>query len=170
MTSESTEPAEAALAAGEPQVLDAERYNAFVEAASLTAVDVVAVSGERGAAGEAPLVRFDLSAGYQVEGRTIHYRFDGVARLSDSDDVDYVEVKASVIVTVTVRVDPDPACLEMFGAMTTAMTAHPYLREALASTALRLGFPGILMPILGATRRGCPGREVERARGDVPTG
>lgn len=164
-----SEPAEPPGSTEQPRVLDAERFNAFVEAATLTAVDVVAVSGERRAAGEAPLARFDLSAGYQLEGRTIHYRFDGVARLSDSDDVDYGEVGASVIVTVTVTVDPDPACVEMFGAMTTAMTAHPYLREALASTALRLGFPGVLLPFLVRPGEGAEA-EVDTASGPQSTG
>jgi preprotein translocase subunit SecB len=26
--------------------------------------------------------------------------------------------------------------------------AHPYLREAIASTALRIGFPGVLLPLI----------------------
>lgn len=127
---------------------DAETYNAFVESAELAGVDIVSVSGERRLPGEPPLVRFDLTAGYQVEGGTIRYRFDGVANLSDSEGQDYGEVRAAVVVSVNVEPDPDPACVQMFGAMTTTMTAHPYLREALATTAARIGFPGVLLPFL----------------------
>lgn len=99
-------------------------------------------------AAKLPRTRFNLDAGYQVEGNSIHYRFDATGQLTDEANADHGSVNASVVVTVTTPTVPDAACIERFGNHSATFLAHPYLREALASTAQRLGFPGVLLPIL----------------------
>jgi hypothetical protein len=127
---------------------DATAYNEFVGSVTLAAVNLVAIGGERRTAGEASQTRFDSGAGYQLEDREIHYRFDVIGHLTDDAGTDYGQVSASVIVTLTTPIVPDTACLERFGGTSVALMAHPYLREALASTAQRLGFAGVLLPII----------------------
>lgn len=133
--------------AAEP--IDPQAYNNFVASVALTAIDVVGIGGERRAAGDATQTRFDLGAGYQVENGAIHYRFNATGHLTDEADIDYGHVTASVVVTLTLAAAaPDVACIERFGSSSATMMAHPYLREALASTALRLGFNGVLLPLI----------------------
>lgn len=122
-------------------------YEQFVASLSLATVDLVAIGGERQAAGEASHTRYDLSARYQVDAGAIHYRFDVEGHLGDDDATELGEVRASVIVTITIEATPDEGCVELFGHTSALMIAYPYLREALASTAQRLGFSGILLPL-----------------------
>jgi hypothetical protein len=128
--------------------IDAEAYNRFVQSASLSGITVVALNGERRASGDATQTRFHVEAGFKTEGDFILYRFDGVGRLTDQQETDYGEVSASVIVAVKVTEIPEPTFIEQFGATSAVMMAHPYLRETLASTALKMGFRGISLPMI----------------------
>ncbi|MDT0263180.1 hypothetical protein [Jatrophihabitans lederbergiae] len=129
--------------------VDPGTYNDFVTSVALTAINVVGIGGERRAAGEATQTRFDLGAAYQVETDAVHYRFDATGQLTDEAGTDYGQVSASVVLTLTLTAPaPPPPCIERFGSMTATMVVHPYLREALASTALRLGFGGVLLPLI----------------------
>jgi hypothetical protein len=57
-------------------------------------------------------------------------------------------ITAVVVVTFTTSSEPDPRLVEHFGASSVPMMAHPFLREAIATTAQRLGFPGVLLPLI----------------------
>lgn len=127
---------------------DSVEYNAFLAGISLQAIELASLRGERRAAGDAPLTKFESEAAYQVGDNALYYRFDVHAHLTDETDTDYGEVSASVIVSIEVKSIPAEACLERFGGTSAAMMAHPYLREALANTALRMGFQGVLLPTL----------------------
>lgn len=143
-----TEPVD--LVAGEQATNepDPAAYNAFLGSANLVGINVVAISGERRASGDAPMTEVDLHAAFQCEEPYIHYRFDVVANLTDEDGTDFGSVNASVIVTLSVPELPSRECVEMFGATSATMMAHPYLREVVASTAQRLGFPNVLLPMI----------------------
>jgi hypothetical protein len=150
-----TDTAEQSGASVTPELADPTAYNAFVASVALTAINVVGVGGERRMAGDASQTRFDLTAGYQIEDGAIHYRFDAIGHLADPAGADYGQVSAAVVVTLTLTEPaPPPACVERFGGQSAAMMAHPYLREALGSTALRLGFGGVLLPMV--TRQPAP--------------
>lgn len=125
-----------------------ETYNAFVSTLSLASIDLVAVSGERRSVGVASRTRFDLQAGFQLGDDAIRYRFDLTAHLTDDDAGDCGQVSASVIITVSAPEGMDAACAEQFGDTSATMLAHPFLREAIASTAQRIGFPGVLLPLV----------------------
>lgn len=122
-------------------------YNAFIGSLSLAAINLVAIGGERREPGEASKTRYELSAGYQIEETSIHYRFDAHGHLTNDEATDLGDVRASVIVTVGAEAIPDEQCIERFGNTSALMMAYPYLREALASTAQRLGFSGVLLPL-----------------------
>jgi hypothetical protein len=130
------------------EALTAQTYNGFIADLQLLGIDVVRISGERRRSGHAAQTRFDLAAAWQPDDETIQWRYDVTAHLTDPDDADYGSVEASVIIAGRARTAPDPACAEQFGRTSGAMMAHPYLREAIATTALRLGFTGVLLPLV----------------------
>lgn len=127
---------------------DAAAYNTFVASLELTGIELVKIGGERGATGVATQTRFDLTAGYMQDENAIHYRYDAVAHITNEDGTDFGHAAASVVVTARVAVAAEAACIERFGGTSGAFMAHPYLREAIASTAQRLGFPGVLLPMI----------------------
>jgi hypothetical protein len=131
-----------------PAGCDPETYNDFIRSLALLGVDVVKVSGERRAAGESSQTAFDLEVAYQLEDQMVRYWFQAKGRLTDEEKTNYGEIAASVVVTLRSTQTPSPACIERFGATSAAMIAHPYLREAIATTAQRLGFLGVLLPLL----------------------
>lgn len=145
-----TEPDEQVAAGAADEVLgpDVEQYRVFVEGLELAGVEVVRVFGERRLAGHAPQTRYSLGAGWQAERGSVVWRYDVGAHLTDEADADFGGVEASVIVSARTDSSVDPACAEQFGGTSGAFIAHPYLREAIASTALRLGFVGVLLPML----------------------
>jgi len=129
--------------------VDSKEYNDFVASVELAGINVLGVAGERRLAGEAPQTRFEWAAAYQIEDFIVHYRFDASGHLNDKDGKDYGEVSAVVVVSLTLtQPPPGAACVERFGNQSAAMMAYPYLREVLASTALRLGFGGVLLPMM----------------------
>lgn len=133
----------------QPRPADAKTYNTFVASITLDAINVVSIEAERQTAGEATLTRFELVAGYQIENSAIHYRFESTGHLTDETGADYGHVRAAVVVTLALMAPAPPIdCVERFGSQSALMMAHPYLREALATTALRLGFNGVLLPLL----------------------
>lgn len=136
---------------------DADAYNAFVDGLELAGIDLVEISGERGAAGIAAETRFDLSASYLQEENTIHYRYDVVAHITDEDGSDLGRATASVLVTARVAATAESVCIERFGSTSGAFIAYPYLREAIASTSQRLGFPYVLLPMIKSQPDGSAG-------------
>lgn len=135
-------------AADEALVPDVEQYRVFVEGLELAGVELVRIVGERRVAGHAPQTRYALGAGWQAETGSIVWRYEVSAHLTDETDADFGVVEASVIVIGRTAAEVDRACAEQFGGTSGALIAHPYLREAIASTALRLGFVGVLLPML----------------------
>lgn len=128
--------------------LDPDTYNAFIAALRLTGIELVKIQGERTGPGTSTQNRFGLSAGYMLSDQKIHYRYDVTVHFMD----DTGEVRGSASVSVLLVASGVSAfsaeCFERFGATSGALMVHPYLREAIASTAQRIGFPGILLPMM----------------------
>lgn len=131
-----------------PTEPDVEVYNSFVAVLQLTGIEVVKVQGERIAPGTAAQTRFDLTAGYMVNEDALQYRFDVTAHFLDDSGTTVGNSFVSVILAARCAPATDVACIERFGATSAALMVHPYLREAIASTAQRIGFPGVLLPMI----------------------
>jgi hypothetical protein len=127
---------------------DAAAYNAFVAGLELAGIELVKIGGERIAAGVSSQVRFDLTAGYLQDENGINYRYDASACITDEVGADLGRASASVVIAFRTAVSAEVICIERFGGISGAFIAHPYLREAIASTAQRLGFPGVLLPMI----------------------
>jgi hypothetical protein len=130
-----------------PAVNEPTAYNKFVSSLSLISVDLVKISGERRIAGASSQTAFELEAGYQLDNQTIRYRFDVKGHLTDEDNTDYGDVTAAVLVTLATDQAPADPFVERFGGLSALMIAHPYLREAIAATAQRLGFLNVVLPL-----------------------
>lgn len=127
-------------------------YNAYVATVRLENVEVVSLHGERvddvAAVGEP---RFDITSRYQRrEGGSVVYRYDATCRLPGPDGAEVGRVHALVHVH-TVSDEPGPDwVVERFGRTSGAFVAHPYVREAIGTTAHRVGFPGVVLPMIKA--------------------
>jgi hypothetical protein len=128
--------------------LDPVTYRAFVADLELASIELVKVHGERTADGVAVQTRFDRTAGYMQDGVVIHYRYDLTAHFTDDHATALGSAAASVLITARATTAASAACIEQFGGTSGALVAHPYLREAIASTAQRIGFPGVLLPMI----------------------
>lgn len=131
----------------EPVELEPATYNAFVADLELAGIELVKIHGERTAVGVAARTRFDITATYMQDDCTIHYRYEVIAHFVDDHNAVLGNVTASVQIVVRSEVIPSESCIEQFGATSGSLMAHPYLREAVASTAQRIGFPGVLLPM-----------------------
>jgi hypothetical protein len=127
---------------------DAATYNSFIAALQLRGIELVKIHGERTALGTASQSRFDLAAGYMQDSGAIHYRYDVMVHFLDDAGTSLGNASASVLLITSAAGAQDMACIERFGASSGALMAHPYLREAIASTAQRIGFPGVLLPMI----------------------
>ena len=144
-TDRSTMDTTAATSAVEP---DAGTYNAFVAGLDLARIELIKISGERMAASAAAQIRFDLTAGYSQDENGINYRYNAAAYITDDDGIELGHASASIVITFRTAASAEAICIERFGGTSGAFMAHPYLREAIASTAQRLGFPGVLLPMI----------------------
>lgn len=128
--------------------LEAATYNAFIDSLELNAIELVKIDGVRVAPGAATQTRFDLTAGYLQEEAVIRYRYDATVHLMDDADTDLGHVSSSVVLATLTPFAAEQACIEHFGATSGTLMVHPYLREAIASTAQRLGFLDVLLPMI----------------------
>jgi hypothetical protein len=128
--------------------LNSENYNAFVADFELVGIELVKIHGERTSAGVTAQTRFDITAGYIQDEAIIHYRYEVAAYFVDDQDVALGSASASIQITIHTDIPVNPACIEQFGGTSGALMAHPYLREAIASTAQRIGFQGVLLPAI----------------------
>jgi hypothetical protein len=127
---------------------DTSAYNSFVAALHLMGIELIKVHGERMASGAASQTRFDLAVGYMLGDGTIQYRYDLAAHFLDDAGIAFGNASASVLLVASNAPTTDVACIEHFGTTSGALMVHPYLREVIASTAQRLGFPGVLLPMI----------------------
>lgn len=123
-------------------------YNSFVDALHLAGIELIKFQAERMASGSASQTRFDLAAGYMLGDDEIQYRYDVSAHFLDDAGSDLGNASASVILVVSNAPTSDVACIEQFGAISGALMVHPYLRETIASAAQRIGFTGVLLPMI----------------------
>jgi len=128
--------------------LDPSVYNAFVDDLEIGGIELVKIHGERMAPGAATQTRFNLTASYMQEGPLIHYRYEVTAHFVDGHAAVLGNASASIQVAVRTEIAVNTACIEQFGGTSGALMAHPYLREAVASTAQRIGFHGVLLPAI----------------------
>jgi preprotein translocase subunit SecB len=136
------------MTSAESKELDSAAYNAFVADLELDAVDLVKVHGERTGVGHASQIRFDLAASYIQDEMAINYRYEVDAYVIDDDDKPLGTVAVTIQVTAYTTTEVDKDCIEQFGGTSGALIAHPYLREAVASAAQRIGFTGVLLPMI----------------------
>jgi hypothetical protein len=128
--------------------VDSADYNAFVADLELASIELVKVQCERIEAGAPAETKFDLSADYMQNGTDIHYRYELAAYFMDERGAFLGDACASLLLTARASIVGDPMYIERFGGTLGALIAQPYLREAIASTAQRIGFPGILLPMI----------------------
>jgi hypothetical protein len=131
-----------------PAEPDTSAYNSFVAALRLTGIELIKVHGERMASGAASQSRFDLAVGYMLGDGAIQYRYDLSAHFLDDAGIALGDASASVLLIASNAPTTDVAFVEQFGATSGALMVHPYLREVIASTAQRIGFPGVLLPMI----------------------
>jgi hypothetical protein len=127
---------------------DSSAYNSFVAALQLMGIEPVKVHGERMASGVALQTRFDLGVGYMLGDGSIQYRYDLAAHFLDDAGIALGNASVSVLLIASNAPTTDVSCIEHFGATSGALMVHPYLREVIASTAQRIGFPGVLLPMI----------------------
>ncbi|HUD40078.1 MAG TPA: hypothetical protein VMR14_24515 [Streptosporangiaceae bacterium] len=127
---------------------DPAAYNAFIGGLDLAAIELVKVSGERTVVGIATQSRFELTASYMQDDAVIYFRYEATAHFTDDHEVVLGIVSASIQLTARTAAAVSGAYLEQFGGTSGAFMAHPYLREVIASTAQRIGFPGVLLPMM----------------------
>jgi preprotein translocase subunit SecB len=119
----------------------------------LAGIETVRIHGERLAGGASPSTEYRLEENYALlpEDDRVAFRLDVVADLrGDDETVTVAQVEVSIVVLYDIDgvSDEDRAALELFGASNVTVSAYPFLREAVAATALRLGFPGVNLPLL----------------------
>jgi hypothetical protein len=78
----------------------------------------------------------------------IYYRYEVAAYFTDDNLADLGNAAASIQITARTEMTVSEECIEQFGGTSGALIAHPYLREAIASTAQRIGFPGVVLPMI----------------------
>jgi hypothetical protein len=127
---------------------EASVYNAFVAALQLTGIELIKVHAERTTSGAASQTRFDLAVGYMSGDDAIQYRYDLAAHFLDDTGTTLGYASVSFLLIASSAATADVACIEHFGATSGALMVHPYLREVTASTAQRIGFPGVLLPMI----------------------
>ena len=137
-----------------PAEPDTSTYNAFVAALHLTGIDLIKIQGERMVSGAASQTRFDLAVGYMLGDGAIQYRYDLMAHFLDDAGISLGNASASVLLLTSNVPSTDVACIEHFGATSGALMVHPYLREVIGSTAQRIGFFGVLLPMIKHQPRG----------------
>jgi hypothetical protein len=131
-----------------PAEPDSSAYNSFVAGLHLMGIELIKVHGERMISGAASQTRFDLAVGYMIADDAIQYRYDLSTYLLDDAGNVLGNASASILLVTANAPTTDVACIEHFGATSGALMVHPYLREVTASTAQRMGFPGVLLPMI----------------------
>jgi hypothetical protein len=119
-------------------------HDSFVADFGSAAIELVEVYGERTADGVAAQSRFGLTAEYMRHDADIHYRYNLTAYFTDDFGTIIGRASVSVLVIIRMADGTDAAYIANFGATSAALIARPHLREAISSTAERIGFPGIL--------------------------
>jgi hypothetical protein len=123
----------------------------LVASLEIQEAQLVKLSAERLQVGLPVGTHFEQHAGYaRPDATTIHYRYDLVAHVVSETGIELGRVEAAVVLAVATLADADPPSVEMFGATSGAVIVHPFLREVLASPAQRIGYPGIMLPLLAA--------------------
>lgn len=126
-----------------------EQYNAFIKGARLRALDTISFAADRLRPGSSPRTEYELGSSFTIEGDTLFIRFDVTATLMGEDDEAVANVRVAQVVAFSFAGDPPPRwIIERFTAMSVSMMVTPNLREAVQSLALRLGYPGVTLPMI----------------------
>jgi len=123
-------------------------YNTFIAGLEVEAIELVRLTAERTAPGHAVETRFELGAGYRFDESSAQWRYDITAIPTDDTGSELGRLEASIVVAGHTANPPQQDCVAHFGQSSGALMAHPYLREAVASTGLRLNFGGLLLPMI----------------------
>ena len=121
----------------------------LMEANEVVNIEVVAFSGQRFRPGAAPNTEYQLAVTVAGTEDRLQYQFDVAATLGGEDAAPVAEVKASIVMGFRL---PEGFTLEQWVPDQLSRTAlhmgYPHLREAIQSLASRLGYLGVVMPVL----------------------
>lgn len=134
--------------------IDAGMYNAYVAGLTLHNVELVRLFAARTGPGRLAKADFATDLSYAQAEQVVNYRYDVAAKLSDEDGEEIGRVEVAAVVVTSSTAPADEAIIGQFSSTSAAMMAFPFLREAVASTAQRIGFPGVVMPIVRAEPEG----------------
>lgn len=132
---------------------DPEEFAAFVSRLELGRIQVAKIVANRVAEGEAAETNFETRIGFLADDDAIHWRFDCSATILGAEDETLGVVEVGVIVTAEYsgQPTPTPEIMAKFGETSAGFMATPFLREAIASTAQRIGLPNVLLPMVRLT-------------------
>lgn len=135
-----------------PEELSADqrdRLNSLVDAMKVVHIEVVSFSGQRVRPGPAPNSTFQVTIGAGMRDERLVYRFDVAATLNGKDgkEVGKVDVALAATFEMPPEFEPQAWLIERLGG-TAVHIAFPHLRENIQSLAARLGYLGVLMPVL----------------------
>jgi len=136
----------------EPLVpFSAEEYNAFIHGSQLLGIDTTNLHADRLRPGAAPTTSYELESNFSVVDKSLFLRFECTATLKGDDGEPVAHVRVAMVLAFSfVGPEPSVAVVQRFTENVGLMMITPNLREAIHSTALRLGYTGVTLPIMKA--------------------
>lgn len=138
------------LTQDEGQAFDKGVYRAFVASLRLEQVETIKVAAHRLRVSDVISTETEIEPSFAVDHQqgAVFFKYDLAARVLDAEDAVAATIDVTVVlVFATPMTDAEPAMIDHFAGSSAYLMAHPYLREALGATALRIGFPGVLLPV-----------------------
>lgn len=126
-------------------------YREFVAGLELQRIDTLAVRAERLTHGEMDESAVALDSSFAVDAAqsAVFYKYDVNVTVSGQDDARLGEVEVTVVLVFrAASLDVPVELVERFGATAAYMMGYPYLREAVSTLAARVGFPGLMLPVV----------------------
>lgn len=147
-------------------------FNALIKDLEVATIENIAFSGERLKGGPSPVTQHLLAGSTSRGADYFAHRFDAEAKLMGEDGEPVAEIKSSILVTFRVDAEREISTkvLEATGPMALHM-AYPHIRESVLSLALRLGFPGVVLPsIVFLPENGAAATDAPKLEGDPRQG
>ncbi|GAA0696359.1 hypothetical protein GCM10009536_31060 [Streptomyces thermocarboxydus] len=128
-------------------------YEEFSRRVVLEQVLTESCEAERLAAETSAGAELRLELGLAPNPESIFYRLKAQATLKSKEGKDVGRVEVSVVTRydITEGGVPDDGTLLEFADREATVVAYPYVREGIQSLAARIGFAGVLIPMLGPT-------------------
>lgn len=134
---------------------DTAAHEDLVKHMSLLTIDTAAIEGRRIAGGPSDETRYEVATGYAFssDNNNLVYRMTCTADILQTkapEDQPAAKVEVQVIAAFEIAdgFSPDTEAIVTFGARELPAILVPYLRESVSAVALRLGYPGVHMPLM----------------------